>query len=111
MFSSYWSTFKPIYQPTVPFLKATMHSSDFFDGSFHNHPTAIRNRLRAILDRAIEKQFAHSNLLNEESDIYNKSGEIHRKKTLEAIFKIYQGDVLFYLYFIRSCFTSFVGQF
>ncbi|VDM31327.1 unnamed protein product [Hydatigera taeniaeformis] len=49
---------------------------------------------RLPFKRLCTKEFSLSDLVNEESELYEKSIEIHRNETLEAVIKVYQDPVL-----------------
>lgn len=71
----------------------------------------ICDDFRLPFKRLCTKEFSLSNLINEESELYKKSIEIHRNKTLEAAIKVYQGLKYpsLYLHYVRSGAAPLVG--
>ncbi|KAH9283587.1 hypothetical protein ECG_04051 [Echinococcus granulosus] len=72
-----------------------MSSDDeFSESNCRSRVTGICDDFHLPFERLCTKELTLSNLVNEESDIYKKSIEIHRNETLEAATKVYQDPLL-----------------
>eukprot|EP00108_Taenia_solium_P007199 TsM_001072000 transcript=TsM_001072000 gene=TsM_001072000 len=67
---------------------------EFSDSSRFSWFGEICDDFRLPFKRLCTKEFSLSNLVNEESELYKKSIEIHRNETFEAAVKVYQDPVL-----------------